>query len=50
MKNSNSIHIIGGGLSGSEAAWQLASFNIPVTIYEMRPVKMTEVHLSLIHI
>ena len=44
MKNSNSIHIIGGGLAGSEAAWQLASFNIPVTIHEMRPVKMTEVH------
>ena len=44
MKNSNSIHVIGGGLAGSEAAWQLASFNIPVTIHEMRPVKMTEVH------
>ena len=44
MKTTNSINIIGGGLAGSEAAWLLASFGIPVTVHEMRPKKMTEVH------
>jgi methylenetetrahydrofolate--tRNA-(uracil-5-)-methyltransferase len=38
------IHIIGGGLAGSEAAWQAASMGVPVTIYEMRPVRPTAVH------
>ena len=38
------VHIIGGGLAGSEAAWQLAKANIPVIIHEMRPFKSTEVH------
>ena len=38
------IHIIGGGLAGSEAAWQAASCGVPVTIYEMRPVRPTPVH------
>jgi methylenetetrahydrofolate--tRNA-(uracil-5-)-methyltransferase len=38
------IHIIGGGLAGSEAAWQAASLGIPVTLYEMRPVRPTAVH------
>ena len=38
------IHIIGGGLAGSEAAWQAASRDVPVTIYEMRPVRPTPVH------
>ncbi len=44
MKTTNSVNIIGGGLAGSEAAWQLANFGIPVTVHEMRPMKMTEVH------
>ena len=44
MKTTNSVNIIGGGLAGSEAAWQLANFDIPVTVHEMRPKKMTEVH------
>jgi methylenetetrahydrofolate--tRNA-(uracil-5-)-methyltransferase len=39
-----SIHIIGGGLAGSEAAWQAASFGVPVTLYEMRPACPTAVH------
>jgi methylenetetrahydrofolate--tRNA-(uracil-5-)-methyltransferase len=39
-----SIHIIGGGLAGSEAAWQAASRDVPVTIHEMRPVRATAVH------
>ncbi len=38
------IHIIGAGMAGSEAAWQIASAGIPVVIHEMRPVKMTEAH------
>ena len=38
------IHIIGGGLAGSEAAWQAASLGVPVTIHEMRPVRPTPVH------
>ena len=38
------IHIIGGGLAGSEAAWQAASMGVPVTVYEMRPVRPTAVH------
>jgi methylenetetrahydrofolate--tRNA-(uracil-5-)-methyltransferase len=38
------IHIIGGGLAGSEAAWQAAERGVPVTIHEMRPVRATAVH------
>jgi len=38
------IHIIGGGLAGSEAAWQAASSGAPVTIHEMRPGEPTAVH------
>jgi methylenetetrahydrofolate--tRNA-(uracil-5-)-methyltransferase len=39
-----SIHIIGGGLAGSEAAWQAASAGVPAVIHEMRPVRGTAVH------
>jgi methylenetetrahydrofolate--tRNA-(uracil-5-)-methyltransferase len=38
------VHIIGGGLAGSEAAWQAASMGVDVTLYEMRPVRPTPVH------
>lgn len=38
------VHIIGGGLAGSEAAWQVASLGIPATIHEMRPLRPTAVH------
>jgi methylenetetrahydrofolate--tRNA-(uracil-5-)-methyltransferase len=38
------IHIIGGGLAGSEAAWQAAERGVPVTVHEMRPVRATAVH------
>ncbi len=38
------LHVIGGGLAGSEAAWQAASLGVPVTIHEMRPVRATAVH------
>ncbi|MEP2979243.1 MAG: methylenetetrahydrofolate--tRNA-(uracil(54)-C(5))-methyltransferase (FADH(2)-oxidizing) TrmFO [Lentilitoribacter sp.] len=38
------VHIIGGGLAGSEAAWQIASRDIPVILHEMRPVTPTDAH------
>src|SRR3954470_21281299 len=38
------IHIIGGGLAGSEAAWQLARRGVPVVLHEMRPVRGTAAH------
>ena len=38
------IHVIGGGLAGSEAAWQAASLGVRVVIHEMRPVRPTAVH------
>src|SRR3954469_8534168 len=38
------VHIIGGGLAGSEAAWQAASRGVPVVLHEMRPVRTTAVH------
>jgi len=40
------ITIIGGGLAGSEAAWQAAERGVHVTLYEMRPHKMTPAHVS----
>jgi methylenetetrahydrofolate--tRNA-(uracil-5-)-methyltransferase len=40
----NPIHIIGAGLAGSEAAWQVAEAGIPVVLHEMRPVKKTDAH------
>ena len=44
MSNPNPIHVIGGGLAGSEAAWQIASAGLAVVAHEMRPVRMTEAH------
>jgi methylenetetrahydrofolate--tRNA-(uracil-5-)-methyltransferase len=38
------VTVIGGGLAGSEAAWQLAERGIPVRLYEMRPRRMTPAH------
>ena len=38
------IHVIGGGLAGSEAAWQIAESGIPVIVHEMRPVRGTDAH------
>src|SRR5438552_18252618 len=40
------IHIVGGGLAGSEAAWQAARAGIPVVLHEMRPVRGTEAHAT----
>ena len=41
---SNDVHIVGGGLAGSEAAWQLAERGHTVVIHEMRPVRGTAAH------
>jgi methylenetetrahydrofolate--tRNA-(uracil-5-)-methyltransferase len=38
------VHVIGGGLAGSEAAWQLAQAGVPVAVHEMRAVRQTEAH------
>src|SRR5215207_673647 len=38
------VHIVGAGLAGSEAAWQVANAGIPVVLHEMRPHRMTEAH------
>ncbi len=38
------MHVIGGGLAGSEAAWQLASAGVPAVVHEMRPLRRTEAH------
>src|SRR5262245_2404501 len=38
------VVIVGGGLAGCEAAWQVASCGVPVTLYEMRPIRPTAVH------
>ncbi|MGH6812617.1 MAG: methylenetetrahydrofolate--tRNA-(uracil(54)-C(5))-methyltransferase (FADH(2)-oxidizing) TrmFO [Methylocella sp.] len=38
------IHVIGGGLAGSEAAWQIARQNVPVVLHEMRPSRQTPAH------
>ncbi|UOE92850.1 FADH(2)-oxidizing methylenetetrahydrofolate--tRNA-(uracil(54)-C(5))-methyltransferase TrmFO [Alkalihalobacillus sp. LMS39] len=38
------INVIGAGLAGSEAAWQIAKQGVPVTLFEMRPVRQTPAH------
>jgi len=38
------IHVIGGGLAGSEAAWQIAQAGVPVVLHEMRPLRGTAAH------
>ena len=40
------ITIIGGGLAGTEAAWQAASRGVHVDLYEMRPQRSTEAHVT----
>jgi len=44
MTSNTPVHIIGGGLAGSEAAWQLAERGHPVALHEMRPVRSTAAH------
>jgi methylenetetrahydrofolate--tRNA-(uracil-5-)-methyltransferase len=42
----NPVHVIGGGLAGCEAAWQLARAGVPAVVHEMRPVRRTEAHVT----
>src|ERR671910_405613 len=44
MSKIEPIHVIGGGLAGSEAAWQIAQAGVPVVLHEMRPVRGTDAH------
>ncbi|WP_420405026.1 methylenetetrahydrofolate--tRNA-(uracil(54)-C(5))-methyltransferase (FADH(2)-oxidizing) TrmFO [Nisaea sp.] len=44
MSEISPVHVIGGGLAGSEAAWQLATAGVPVVLHEMRPERGTEAH------
>jgi methylenetetrahydrofolate--tRNA-(uracil-5-)-methyltransferase len=41
---SKTVHVIGGGLAGSEASWQLAQAGVPVVLHEMRPLRTTAAH------
>ena len=38
------VHVIGGGLAGTEAAWQIANAGVPVVLHEMRPHRQTQAH------
>ena len=42
--SAETVHIVGAGLAGSEAAWQVANSGIRVALHEMRPNRMTEAH------
>jgi methylenetetrahydrofolate--tRNA-(uracil-5-)-methyltransferase len=42
--SAQAVHVIGGGLAGAEAAWQIASRGVAVVLHEMRPVRATDVH------
>ncbi len=42
----NPVHVIGGGLAGSEAVWQIARAGVPAVLHEMRPQRGTEAHVT----
>lgn len=44
IERPGAVHIVGGGLAGCEAAWQVARSGIPAVLYEMRPVRATPAH------
>ena len=46
MTDRQPVHVIGGGLAGTEAAWQVARAGVPVVLHEMRPVKKSPAHHS----
>ncbi|KIL39253.1 tRNA (uracil-5-)-methyltransferase [Gordoniibacillus kamchatkensis] len=46
MSSPQRVTVIGAGLAGSEAAWQIAKQGVPVTLYEMRPVVKTPAHIT----
>jgi methylenetetrahydrofolate--tRNA-(uracil-5-)-methyltransferase len=43
-KNIKPVHVVGGGMAGSEAAWQIAEAGVPVVLHEMRPIRKTDAH------
>ncbi|MCG8595474.1 MAG: methylenetetrahydrofolate--tRNA-(uracil(54)-C(5))-methyltransferase (FADH(2)-oxidizing) TrmFO [Kiloniellales bacterium] len=45
-QNMKPVHVVGGGLAGSEAAWQIARAGVPVVLHEMRPCRGTEAHVT----
>jgi methylenetetrahydrofolate--tRNA-(uracil-5-)-methyltransferase len=47
MATVETLHVIGAGLAGSEAAWQAAEAGVPVILHEMRPHRMTEAHKTV---
>lgn len=46
MTEHSPIHVIGGGLAGTEAAWQIAQAGVPVVLHEMRPMRQSPAHHS----
>jgi methylenetetrahydrofolate--tRNA-(uracil-5-)-methyltransferase len=44
MSDHQTVTVVGAGLAGSEAAWQIAQSGVPVILYEMRPVRKTPAH------
>ena len=44
MNDLKPIHVIGGGLAGSEAVWQIGAAGVPVVLHEMRPLRTTDAH------
>jgi methylenetetrahydrofolate--tRNA-(uracil-5-)-methyltransferase len=44
MTTDKPIHVIGGGMAGCEAAWQISRAGVPVILHEMRPVRGTDAH------
>ncbi len=46
MQVTKPVRIIGAGLAGSEAAWQLANHGVPVILHEMRPMRSTDAHVT----
>ncbi len=46
MADRQPIHVIGGGLAGTEAAWQIARAGVPVVLHEMRPERLSPAHHS----
>src|SRR3954469_21242799 len=43
-RGTRTVHVLGGGLAGSEAAWQIAVRGVPVVLHEMRPLQATAAH------
>jgi methylenetetrahydrofolate--tRNA-(uracil-5-)-methyltransferase len=44
MNRFQAVHVVGGGLAGSDATWQLAEAGVPIVLHEMRPLRATPVH------